>query len=96
MKITHAHKDFWAYHRGPAWIRDYSKNKPDVPMPSDRSVDPNFCNYNLMNLLRRTPRGGRKLRQRLITIIHNPGTIIRPKRRAATARKWYKKLEGVK
>ena len=92
MKLTNAHKDFWAYHRGPSWMRESFKKKPEIPMPSDRSIDPSFCNNNLMVLLRRYPRGGRELRMRLIEIARNPGTVIKPKRRAATALKWWRKL----
>ena len=94
MEITSAHRDFWAYHTGPAWVRDTYRKPPEVPIPMPET-DPGFCKSNLLAMLRhtRSSLGTEGVRDWLRATAVSPGTIIRPLTRSAAARKWLKRME---
>lgn len=102
MRVTRTHLEFWQARRLPSWAK-LSRNP--APAPSIHAcinahaglrgdeADRSFAIQNTVTLLRVKQRSGRELREYLRSLALQPGTTVRPEKRAACARKWLRRLE---
>jgi hypothetical protein len=98
MNISQVHLALWESKRRPSWARDMKMPvRPDIdacinahagaPMPPRESLDVE----NMVVLCRRHVGAG-DLGTFLLRLFWEPGTVVRPKRRQAIARRWFNRI----
>lgn len=100
MNITRTTLEWYRQKVEPKWAKQVIDKERKVNIDAvinsqcgfGKDVDKNYVSHNLMNLCRHYRKRG-VLLEELWRVAHNPGTIIEPRKRAALAKKWAKRIE---
>lgn len=100
MRLTSVHATFWQQRRGPKWARSFDRphSRPtniDLCVNEHagyRPTEGQVAMHNLLVLLRHVRRRNEDVRAYLHRLSVEPGTIIRPEKRAAYAKRLLKRL----
>jgi hypothetical protein len=99
IKITAKHYQFWCEHKTKvSWYKSPKYRRPVSIHELIPFLDPIVNKYSvssmLIHLLKSYRRQNKDLKQELLRIAKNPGTIIQPVRRSRYAQKWVNRLKG--